>query len=403
MSQQESHTNVQDAIDLIKRGKRAEARALLMAAVEIDEENELAWLWLSAAVEEDSERILCLQNALTLNPDNEKARARLLRIQERQHKQPGPPPPQESPRPNNTDSTPPLTLPIQSDSSIKDVWADADNRTLCAYCAHEVELEKKRCPNCFRKLTMRVLSYTHVSSKFHMYWILTLSLSQLMMVQVVTDILSKQPRATVYAHGVFVPVFLILTPFLYQRNFWAYVVAQISLFITAGLLISASLFPSLLTSLSIASGTPLAALFGGASLLTGYGIRFLQLTASTLAFFLGTFMVAPDFSRDTIWLYARLNKDLRGSTAASRAHAAARRYAKRGMWATAALHWRRAQVGAPTELRYCVRLADAYLRLKFFDRALDTVESGLAVAASPEMRETLNKLKHDILSQKVKW
>ena len=85
---------------------------------------------------------------------------------------------------------------------------------------------------------MKVLTHTHVSPKFHMYWVVVLSLSQLMGIQVVIDLLSNQPRSVMLLHAAFIPVFMILPLFLYLRHFWAYVLTQITLFLTAGLLIS---------------------------------------------------------------------------------------------------------------------------------------------------------------------
>jgi hypothetical protein len=51
-----------------------------MQAVRLDRTHEQAWLWLSAAVETDEEKITCLQNALTLNPGNDAARRGLEKL-----------------------------------------------------------------------------------------------------------------------------------------------------------------------------------------------------------------------------------------------------------------------------------------------------------------------------------
>jgi hypothetical protein len=67
----------------LKRGHKAEARDLLIQAVEQDERNEMAWLWLSGAVDTDEDRCICLENVLTINPNNESAQ-RGLEILQRQ-------------------------------------------------------------------------------------------------------------------------------------------------------------------------------------------------------------------------------------------------------------------------------------------------------------------------------
>jgi hypothetical protein len=62
------------AITVAKAGRKAEARRLLEMVLNADERNERAWLWLSDVVESDKERIVCLENVLTINPENEMAR-----------------------------------------------------------------------------------------------------------------------------------------------------------------------------------------------------------------------------------------------------------------------------------------------------------------------------------------
>ncbi len=69
------------AIVAAKAGRKAEARRLLEAVLDADDRNERAWLWLSDVVESDEERIVCLENVLTINPDNEVARKGLAALQ----------------------------------------------------------------------------------------------------------------------------------------------------------------------------------------------------------------------------------------------------------------------------------------------------------------------------------
>ncbi len=65
---------VREGVNAYRAGKKEEARALLLRAVEIDQYNEQAWLWLSAVVETPEEQRTCLENVLTINPNNERAR-----------------------------------------------------------------------------------------------------------------------------------------------------------------------------------------------------------------------------------------------------------------------------------------------------------------------------------------
>ncbi len=64
---------VREGINAYRAGKKEEARAFLLKAVEIDERNEQAWLWLSAVVDSVDEQQICLENVLAINPNNERA------------------------------------------------------------------------------------------------------------------------------------------------------------------------------------------------------------------------------------------------------------------------------------------------------------------------------------------
>lgn len=65
---------VRDAIRAYRAGKKAEARTLLERATDLDQNNEQAWMWLSAVVDSIDEQRICLENVLYLNPDNANAK-----------------------------------------------------------------------------------------------------------------------------------------------------------------------------------------------------------------------------------------------------------------------------------------------------------------------------------------
>lgn len=68
------------AIIAAKAGRKTEARHLLEAVLDADERNEQAWLWLSGAVDSNEERVICLENVLAINPDNQAARKGLAAL-----------------------------------------------------------------------------------------------------------------------------------------------------------------------------------------------------------------------------------------------------------------------------------------------------------------------------------
>lgn len=69
-----------EGVAAIRAGDKAAGREKLMQVVERDPLHERAWLWLSTVVEMDIERIICLENVLTINPANQTARRALERL-----------------------------------------------------------------------------------------------------------------------------------------------------------------------------------------------------------------------------------------------------------------------------------------------------------------------------------
>jgi hypothetical protein len=71
---------LREAVTAIKQGDKETGRDLLMRIIEEDDMHEQAWLWLSAAVEDREERIICLENVLTINPHNKAAQNGLKKL-----------------------------------------------------------------------------------------------------------------------------------------------------------------------------------------------------------------------------------------------------------------------------------------------------------------------------------
>jgi tetratricopeptide (TPR) repeat protein len=72
---------LRQGIAAAKAGQRERARELLMGVVELDEENVLAWLWLSGVVDSLEDREVCLENVLSLDPANDMARQGMAMLQ----------------------------------------------------------------------------------------------------------------------------------------------------------------------------------------------------------------------------------------------------------------------------------------------------------------------------------
>jgi ketosteroid isomerase-like protein len=114
---------VQQGIAAYKAGRKQEARDLLTRAVDLDPDNEGAWLWLSGVVDTDEERLACLAEVLAINPDNATAQRGmdLLRakgVRPAPVLEPAPPPPPSPPVLEQPDEEPaPPAQPLYLDDA----------------------------------------------------------------------------------------------------------------------------------------------------------------------------------------------------------------------------------------------------------------------------------------------
>lgn len=74
--------NLEKAVALIKAGNRQAALPLLKEVIRSEPNNEMAWLWLYACVENPSQKLFCLQKVLEINPNNQNARIALGKLAE---------------------------------------------------------------------------------------------------------------------------------------------------------------------------------------------------------------------------------------------------------------------------------------------------------------------------------
>ena len=69
-----------DAIDLVKADQRQEALVILRGLIREDKDFEDAWLWMSIAVDNIDQSVICLDNVLRINPNNAQASGALYRL-----------------------------------------------------------------------------------------------------------------------------------------------------------------------------------------------------------------------------------------------------------------------------------------------------------------------------------
>ena len=71
---------LRQAIQLIKEGDKSSGGKILGGLVKESPENETAWLWLSVCVKTRDQQIYCLRKVLSINPENNKAKAALAKL-----------------------------------------------------------------------------------------------------------------------------------------------------------------------------------------------------------------------------------------------------------------------------------------------------------------------------------
>jgi hypothetical protein len=74
-------TLLRTAIQTAQSGNKPIARSILQQVIDLDADNELAWIWMATVAETTAERRQCLQRVLEINPNNERARQALARLQ----------------------------------------------------------------------------------------------------------------------------------------------------------------------------------------------------------------------------------------------------------------------------------------------------------------------------------
>lgn len=266
-----------------------------------------------------------------------------------------------------------------------DVWNHESD--ICAYCASEVATTDQTCLGCNRPLLFRHYTYPKASSHLHILWVMLAGVGQLFLINVLADVATQAGWPQMILHAFLCLVFLGLAVGVYYRQFWAYattiVVVLVLLFlISLGVLtLVEQIMPVPANPVEAMISEPLAK--GLADLL-----RWLQVGALGLSLVWSVFLVGPDFERVQDRRLARLN---RGLAEAADFDLAARELARKGLWASAVLHWQRAAVRAPYSGRYLERLAGAYAQLGFVERSQDALTSARKLAPDAAAQERIDR------------
>lgn len=271
---------------------------------------------------------------------------------------------------------------IRSEPLYDDVWSG--ELDICPFCAAEIESSDDRCPACHSKLWIEYYRYEKSGSNLHIFWVLLAGLGQLFFVSLFVHYLLNGSLPLAILYGFLSAVAFILAAGVYFRQFWAYA-ASIPILIVLLFLMALGAFTLLLELPT--TGEPVFDTFLTSLLRRGaQALSIMQLGAASLALIWAVFFVGPEFVRDRTRLSARVRRGMREPGAL---FAAGRRAARRGMWASAILHWQRAAASNPTNAIYLKSLGDAYGRLGFHKRAIDALQSAYSLTPDETARQEI--------------
>ncbi len=415
MESEDNQKLLAKGIDAVQRGDWAEAVEHLLEAVECDRENEQAWLWLSRAVESDEQKKICLENVLVLDPEYEFAKEELdklsiskydkdininYKVVERDLTALTPAgailyPERMVKRWQWQDTQPVHKAPeitYKQTSRYDDIWEREDD--LCAYCSTVVPQEAARCTGCGQKLTSSHYSEPKASGNLIVFFVLVLAVGQLFFIQIFLDIIVGSQLTAVLWHGFIFCALIILSVLIAFRHPAGYVGTILLLLIILTILIVEGLTDvSVDSAISTFSGVDYFLKMAENPFLTLANplqdfIRPFQIITIVLALLYGILTVGPDFEKSRSRLVAQIEK---GLFEASDYFFVGKRYAEKGMWASAILHFRIAVAKEPTRPAFQRSLGFAYAQLGFFERALDVLESVKGLGSYPGFKKSVQE------------
>jgi len=420
---------LRQGIAAAKTGQKETARNLLTRVVEQDERNAVAWLWLSDMVDSLDDKQVCLENVLTLDPENQVARQGLEWVRgQRTAAQPvyvpplisdmpassGPSltPAQAILRPRAPEPEPPIAGPkVSRVSESPDAWVEAgplpsqdkanaalsefDDETLCPYCAAPTQPEDKKCPTCHgalwrhsRKNPGGSIAFWFLLGcvLFSMLWGVNLFVGWLTIgfgQMVASGQLTPEQFFGLYVGVRAVPPDIAQTVLtrLPPLFFWAFAISMAAQFVQL-VMLYLRWQPFYWFLVGIAGLNILLAM---ARLAVSPGLGgWVGVGASIVPLFL-LFRIEDDFAMEHERYWCAPDKGIHTHSAF---YQRGREYARKKMWAAAVVHFRRATAGAPSNVAYHLALATAYAKLNLYERAQSVLRGAQKLAPdNPDVRE----------------
>lgn len=395
-------------ITAVKSKQYEQARELLMQVVELDKKNVLGWLWLSSVVEHPADKEACLENVLLLDPNNQIAHRGLRFIQKQKNaakNQVALPPDVRPERPNRTTSGRYKRLPPGSKSTSKkssrspkrarspaekqreksnsdrdapiDVFA---NELLCPSCATLTQPDDKKCRQCRQKLWVSIPRKKQTSKLYK--FIVRIQIFNVLVVLFLIGILIliALEDETISSLTLLIVFVVAVLSLLY------YLVILIGFIKRWQVIFYLCLFQAILSFSSITAQGVMLGFDSGVGIGCGSVLILMALTQLFLVLNLG-----DDFTFDKYRILLHTDPDVKTAVNfLARGHF----YAKRKMWAMAAIHFRRATYQMSENINCHLALITTYLNLKMYDK----IDEPLAKARSlnpddPMLKKLIKEIK----------
>lgn len=381
MNADELRRLLNEGIAATRRGDHARGRDLLLQVVAADDRMEPAWLWLGTALESPADQLVALENVLTLNPRHPQALAGVAALRAQLGVTPPAPPPPAPPPPAEAASAssaaesewqpaaPPPAVrpspPLAAPSFTLDPAAFEDDPYQCAYCGRPTAEAATRCPHCGRDLLMPGFW----RGGLYQYFLLIILGLQVQAAVLEATLAFLQEQA---------PQMLAALPFIGPAITTLIVPAALR-FVVWGLMLMVLLNDSrrgygLLVGLAVLDGLWMAVAYQ-----SGWISALLVIINVSLGGIIGLLGLAALVSQAQARVRRRTVLQ-RGLQSAPQMHEHAQIYAGQGLWALAALHWRRAIGKDPRNLAYYKGLGKAQVALKQYAQAVKTFRSGVELA-----------------------
>lgn len=388
---------LQDGIRAARAGQREQARDLLMQVIQADERNEAAWLWLSGVVDDPEDVRVCLQNALDINPSNEKAQKGMAWLNAHH------PVAVSAPVQAATNETVALNQglvaqgetiqlgdsqasvavespPARKVYTVDDIEIPSDRlpevENPCPYCGVPTYLSETKCSNCRASLTIkssegRTRSWATVClTAFAAFNLIGGILNYIGSVLRAYDITSRMNADSSILLGTILGGFLFLLLYtlyvrgLWNQKVWAYVLHLIWLgLFTIGIILSVVFFG--VVSVIVYQTIPPELMSGTISVAVILIIAGLIIAAIYTVELVVTIYAWKDFFGGKV----RVITDVPTRTDEEHYNMGLA-YKNRGMWYIATREWEMAAAKRPSDPNYRRILGLAYAQIKQYGRAL---------------------------------